>query len=216
MSLVNTSDIKDQLGTLNPLLILNQWLKEALKLPKDRKGEEPWAMSFSTSYRGRVSSRIVLLKQVRSPVRSNNGELVFYTNYLSRKGYDLQKNQRAGAVFYWPWLGRQIRVEGRVRKTSRRQSVLYWKSRSRQSQISQYLSKQSEEISNREELEELFRKTKKAFQGKTIPCPSHWGGYALHIQEIEFWLNRKHRLHDRFLFEKASQKRGWKVRRLFP
>ena len=198
-------EIREILGSNNPLAVLDQWLKEALKIPLSK---EPWSMVLSTSSKEKVSSRVVLLKQV------HRGKLFFYTNYLSSKGRDIENNPCAAVNLYWPQLNRQICMEGRVQKTSREKSVLYWKTRSRTSQLSQWISRQSQEVSSREKLKELKGFADKKFHNKKIPCPKYWGGYAFHIKKIEFWKNRNHRLHDRFLFEKKDK--GWKKQRLFP
>ena len=199
------SDIKKNLGSHSPLNVLDQWLKKALKIKGLKK---PWAMVLSTSCNDKASSRIVLLKQVQK------GKLFFYTNYSSRKGKDIQGNSWAAVNLYWPQLNRQICIQGLVKKTSRQKSIMYWRTRSRASQLSQWISKQSQEVSSRKELDNLRKTAEERFYKKTIPCPKHWGGYELSIQRIEFWKNRKHRLHDRFLFEKKAK--GWKKQRLFP
>ncbi len=197
--------IKKHLTETDPLKLLDQWLREAKQIPHL---EEPWAMVLSTRSKRGVSSRVVLLKQFQ------NSQLIFYTNYLSEKGQCIQNHPLTAMNFYWPQLGRQIRIEGPVKKISRRKSVLYWDSRSRESQLSQWISRQSQPLSSREELENLKSIAKNTFRKKNIPCPKQWGGYALFIQKIEFWKNRRHRLHDRFLFQKTSK--GWKKQRLFP
>lgn len=199
------SEIKKNLGSSKAFVVLEQWLKEALKI---NQLKEPWAMVLSTSYKEKVRSRIVLLKQV------HRGELIFYTNYSSSKGKDMEKNPLVAVNFYWPQLSRQICIEGKVKKISRKKSVLYWKTRSRDSQLSQWISKQSQEVSSRKKLQNLKKEAEKMFQDKKIPCPKHWGGYALRIKKIEFWRNQDHRLHDRFLFERTEK--GWKKQRLFP
>ena len=198
-------EVKTCIGDDKPFPVLKKWLEEALKIPGLK---EPWAMVLSTSYKGRVSSRVVLLKQFQAR------KLFFYTNYLSSKGRDMEKNPKVAINFYWPELDRQIRIEGKVKKISRKKSVQYWKTRSRNSQLSQWISKQSKKVESRKNLEDLKKIAEKKFQNKNIPCPEHWGGYAFHIKNIEFWKNKKHRLHDRFLFEKT--KSGWKIQRLFP
>ena len=204
---MNTMDleIKNTLGSSQPLVILDNWLNEALKISGLK---EPWVMVLSTGHKGRISSRVILLKQVYQ------GKLFFYTNYLSRKGEDIKNNPWASVNFYWPQLSRQIRIEGPVEKISRKKSVLYWKTRSRSSQLSQWISKQSHRVESRKQLEKLKKLAEKQFYNKEMPCPKHWGGYALLIQKIEFWKNRDHRLHDRFLFEKRG--RIWEKQRLFP
>ena len=198
-------EIKTSLGSGNPLLVLKKWLKESLTI---KALKEPWAMVLSTSDRNHIHSRVVLLKYLHKE------GLVFYTNYLSLKGRCLTKNPRAAVNFYWPQMGRQICIEGYVKKTSRRQSLLYWKTRHRESQLSQWISQQSQRVSSRKTLEDLKYMAKKEFKNRDIPCPKHWGGYILSIQKIEFWQNQPHRLHNRFLFEKMGK--IWKKQRLFP
>ena len=199
---------KKQLGSVNPVKILDQWLKLALKTSSLTK-DNTWFMVLSTCYKNQVSSRVVLLKEL-SPC----GEIIFYTNYLSSKGQQIKKNPSAALNFYWPELSKQVRIEGTLLKTTRQKSLKYWKSRSRQSQVSQWLSKQSQKLSSKKELLDLKEKTKQKFKNKVIPCPVHWGGYRLKIKKIEFWLDGKGRLHDRFLFEKKQN--SWKLKCLFP
>lgn len=215
-STVIEGEIKKQLGFLDPLKILNSWLKLALKVSSVRK-DNAWFMVLSSSYKNEVSSRVVLLKEL-----NQKGEAVFYSNYLSRKGQQIAKNSKAALNFYWPELNKQVRLEGSLLKTSRQKSLQYWKSRSRQSQISQWLSKQSQKIFSKKELLDLKEKAEQRFKNKAIPCPAHWGGYRLKIKKIEFWIEGKDRLHDRFLFEKTGKKSkeksraDWKIQRLFP
>ena len=220
----------------NPLPELQKWLEEALgpaarhesAFGKDiikassakgsrRRGffGEPWAAALSTSdSRGRPSSRIVLVKKAEIKKSSKSAALIFFTNYRSAKGRDLDKNPQASLLFYWPLTGRQLRVQGAARKTPRRESLAYWETRSRASQLSQQVSKQSSAAASRKAIEALRRAAAVKFRRKNIPCPAHWGGYRLSIRQIEFWIERESRFHDRFLFKKT--RRGWSGRRLFP
>ena len=200
-------EVRRQLGSLNPLRVLDFWLKEA------RSYQEPshrgtWPMLLSTTYKGEISSRVVLLKE------HSKAHLIFYSNYLSAKGRQIDKNPLVAVNFYWKEMAKQIRIQGKITKTSRQKSLAYWKSRSRSSQISQWLSKQSQELESKQKLIELKQKAEQQFLNKKIPCPKHWGGYKLKIQQIEFWLEGKDRLHDRFLFKKRANK--WHIQRLFP
>ncbi len=205
MNKVN-ADILQYLGSKSPLVILKKWLQESQKIPHLK---EPWAMCLSTvNSKKKSRSRIVLLKKLEK------NQLIFFTNYLSPKGEDLKSNPFASVVFFWPQLGKQIRISGHVKKTTRKKSIFYWKQRTRGSQLSQYISQQSESVKNRKILEQLKKSAEEKFRTKIIPCPQQWGGYQLTIQEIEFWKNREHRLHDRFLFKKNSK--GWSYQRLFP
>lgn len=190
----------------DPFELFTEWMNEAKKTPQIR---EPIAMALATvSKNHEPHTRIVLCKEWGPK------GFVFYTNYLSLKGHDLDENSNASAVFYWDPLFRQVRVDGVIRKTSREQSETYWKSRAKHSQISQYISRQSEKVGSREELEQLWKKAEEQFAFKEIPCPAHWGGYALEAKTIEFWIGRADRLHDRFRFEKSPK--TWTILRLYP
>jgi pyridoxamine 5'-phosphate oxidase len=190
----------------NPLSVFEEWMREA---KANKTIREPTAMALATaSDSGDLGIRVVLCKGW-----SEKG-FTFYTNYHSRKGLDLAKNPNAAAVFYWDPLFRQVKIEGACTKTSRAESEAYWSSRPRESQLSQYISRQSQEVSSRDELEKAWADADKRFQGQTIPCPIHWGGYVLEPRAIEFWIGRPGRLHDRFSFEKDAA--GWTFRRLCP
>ena len=198
-------EVKKYLGSSDPLIILKKWLKKA---QEGKVLSEPWVMHLSTSISNKPSSRIILLKEVKK------GGLIFFTNYNSRKGKEMQKNPYVACTFYWNHLDRQICIRGSSKKTTRKENLSYWKKRNRESQLSQWLSKQSDGVENRKDLEEAKIKAREKFKNKIIPCPAHWGGYFLSISEIEFWQGRQHRLHDRFLFKKKKEK--WKFQRLFP
>ena len=171
--------------------------------------KEPTAMSVATaSSLANLHLRVVLCKSW-----SRDG-FVFFTNYQSRKGRDLLQNQNAAALFYWDPLFRQVKISGSVQKTSRAESEAYWNSRPRESQLSQYISQQSTPVNGRETLESAWRQAEQKFHLQPIPCPEHWGGYTLSPREIEFWIGRPNRLHDRFIFEKSRE--NWTFRRLSP
>ena len=138
----------------------------------------------------------------------------FYTNYQSRKGLELAQNPNVAAVFYWDALFRQIKISGAVTQTSREDSVAYWASRARDSQLSQYISRQSQAAPNRQVMEQEWEVARQEFLGRDIPCPAHWGGYLIKPERLEFWIGRPGRLHDRHEFEKTSTL--WAYRRLYP
>ena len=198
-------EIKKKLCFLDPIKVLDQWLKQALKIKVYKKS---WPMVLSTIDKTKVNSRVVLLKELY------RGELIFYTNYLSQKGKEIQNKPQSAFNFYWPALKKQIRGQAYLKKTSRKKSILYWKSRSRESQISQWMSQQSKAVRDKKTLENFRKQAEAQFNNQVIPCPKHWGGYSLKIQTIEFWIEGKHRLHDRFLFERKGK--IWKHKRLFP
>jgi pyridoxamine 5'-phosphate oxidase len=199
----NTSEIGP---ASNPLSIFQEWMTKAKAAPEIR---ESTAMTVSTvNALGEMHSRVVLCKEW-----SENG-FVFFSNYHSRKGVELEKNQHAALLFYFDPFFKQIKISGKAEKTSREESVTYWKSRPRDSQISQFISQQSQPIGSRAELEALWSAADQEYANREIPCPEHWGGYLVRPKTIEFWIGYSHRLHDRFEFEKVPQ--GWTFRRLCP
>jgi pyridoxamine 5'-phosphate oxidase len=158
---------------------------------------------------GRPSARMVLLKQV-----DENG-FVFFTNYQSVKAEQLDVNPYAALVFYWNQLERQVRVEGSVTRTSAQESREYFQTRPRESQIGAWASAQSEIITSRDVLEQRARELESLYLDREIDCPEHWGGYRLTPERIEFWKGRIGRLHDRILYQRASDS-IWTISRLAP
>jgi pyridoxamine 5'-phosphate oxidase len=154
---------------------------------------------------GAPSVRMVLLKD------ADERGLVFFSSYESRKGRELAENPRAAILVHMP--GRQIRVEGGVEKVSAEESDAYWATRPRGSQIAASVSKQSEPIDSREELEERFAELEAAHPDE-IPRPPRWGGYRLVPEVYEFWEHRENRLHDRVRYRRNCD--GWTVERLQP
>lgn len=171
---------------------------------------EPNAMTLATAEpSGIPSARIVLLKGF------DERGFVFFTNYSSAKGQQLETNPRAALVFFWPELERQVRIGGDVEKTSREESETYFRSRPRESQIGAHVSRQGQIISGREELEARRQELDQRFEGKEVPLPSYWGGYRLRPVSVEFWQGRPSRLHDRLRYT-LQPKGGWKLERLCP
>ncbi len=221
------SELKNQ----NPLNIFQNWLKEAtLNAPTK---ESATAFVFSNNHTTHwgsthISSRVVLLKQIE------NNNLIFYTNYKSNKmknfkfylntltpsalKFYLNLMQPVALNFYWPYgpIQRQVRLEGIVKKTSSQKSNQYWKSRSKESQISQYISKQSSVLESLEELEKKWKTTRTFFLNKEVPRPKHWGGLVFTPMKIEFWEEKPHRLHQRLLFKKKIFSKTWTTQFLYP
>jgi pyridoxamine 5'-phosphate oxidase len=190
----------------DPLVQFQKWFSEA----RAAAIHEPNAMTLATSTKGgQPSARIVLLKEV------GKDSFVFYTNYRSRKGRELAKNPRAALVFYWPELGRQVRITGRMKKTRRLESERYFHTRPRGAQLGAWASRQSSIIADRGILEKRVQKLETKYAGKTVPLPPDWGGYRLYPDSIEFWQGRLNRLHDRLRYTKEKHAR-WKIERLAP
>ena len=189
----------------DPLKQFKVWLDETLNI----KCAEPNAFTLSTIHKDQPRARVVLLKGL------NEERFIFYTNYQSAKGVEIQASQKAAMTFLWLPLQRQVRVEGTITKISASESDEYFHKRPRGSQIGAIASPQSQKLKNRQELEDLFHKAEEEFKDmKLLPRPSHWGGYALDPQYIEFWQGRDNRLHDRIAYEKKGQ--SWELSRLAP
>lgn len=191
----------------DPYKAFGQWMARARAESRQRN---PNAMALATvSASGAPSVRMVLLKDF-----SPQG-FVFFTNFESRKGQELEGNPQAALVFYWDALSRQVRVEGKVEKLPRNQAEVYFHSRARGSQSGAWASNQSREISSHEELVARAAEIEKKYEGEEIPMPPYWGGFCLKPVAIEFWQERPNRLHDRIVYV-ADGRGGWSTKRLSP
>jgi len=200
----NTPLLEEEL-TSDPVEQFLFWLKEALRA----QVMEPNGMTLATETpSGRPSSRTILLKGV------DRGNFLFYTNYASRKGEHLAKHPFASLTFWWKEIYRQVNIEGKVKKVSRRESLAYFKKRPRGAQLAALTSHQSEPLATRVEIDTTYKLLKKKYSGREIPCPKEWGGYSLEPDRMEFWQGRKNRLHDRFLYVKTNGE--WVLTRLSP
>ena len=192
-------------GHSDPFEIFKLWFDEA----HQTKLLNPNSFVLSTVDKsGQPQARVLLCKEV-----TDTG-FVFYSNYESAKGLQLNLQNKASMNFFWDSLSRQIKITGEVTRTSREESVQYWVTRDRMSQLSQWVSKQSQALSGREEMETAIAQAEKDFAGKDIPCPDHWGGYLMSPSKIEFWVGRSGRFHDRHLFTMVEN--NWAVQRLYP
>jgi pyridoxamine 5'-phosphate oxidase len=190
----------------DPFQQFKQWFDESVRIAGDR---EPNAMTLATaSKQGAPSARVVLLKGF------NDRGFTFFTNYESRKARDLAENPRAALNFHWPWLERQIQIEGSVEKVGREESQIYFNKRPIGSRLGAIISKQSSIIENREILERRLERVAIEYRDSTPPVPEFWGGYLVSPERFEFWQGRENRLHDRFLYSKGSG--GWRIDRLSP
>ena len=187
----------------NPLEQFKLWMQNAI----DNKLSEPNAMAVATATPdGKPSLRVVLLKDL------NEKGFVFFSNYQSRKGKELEENPHAAVVFDWHPIERQVRIEGRVEKLPAEESDLYFSARPQSSQIGAYVSPQSEIVKDRDALDQLYLEGVQRFAGKTVERPSYWGGYIVIPEVFEFWQGRTGRLHDRIVYRKTAS--GWKMYRL--
>lgn len=190
----------------NPFEQFKAWFDQALaaQLP------EPNAMTIATATSdGKPSARMVLLKDY------DERGFVFFSNYESHKGQQLEENPWGAIVFWWAELERQVRIEGPVEKTSPPESDIYFHSRPQGSQLGAWVSNQSQVIDSREVLEQRLQQLKQEYENKEIPRPPHWGGFRVIPTEIEFWQGRPSRLHDRLLYRRRDDG-SWRIQRLSP
>ena len=189
----------------DPLALFDQWFAEA----REAESNDPEAMTLATAdAAGRPAARMVLLKG------HGPAGFVFYTNEQSAKGEQLAANPRAALLFHWKSLRRQVRVEGGVEPVADAEADAYFASRARDSQLGAWASDQSRPLDSREAFEQRFDQMKKRFEGKDVPRPSHWRGYRVVAERMEFWSDRPHRLHERRLFVRNGT--GWDEGLLYP
>ncbi len=190
----------------NPLRQFELWIEEAIKNNVNLVN----VMHLATvGTDGRPSGRIILLRGF------DERGFVFFTNYNSRKGNDLEKNRYACMTFFWNEMARQVRIEGDVHKVSDSESDEYFSSRPRENQISTIASQQSRVLESRESLEKEVLELELKYKGQPVPRPSGWGGFYLSPDKMEFWQGMEHRLHDRILYIK-DENNSWIKQRLYP
>ncbi len=191
--------------TADPMALFDAWFRFA----RNVRIYWPDSTAVATANRfGRPSIRMVLLKKYDAR------GFVFFTNYQSQKGRELDENPYASMVVYWNDLLRQIRMAGRVAKVPVEESKKYFHSRPRGSQIGAWASNQDAVVSGRDELMQKYESYEKQFAGGEVPLPPYWGGYRLVPDEIEFWQARTYRLHDRFRYTRKDG--AWVWARLSP
>ena len=189
-----------------PFSLARSWLAEA----EATELNDPNAIALSTvDASGLPNARIVLLKAIEDDA------FVFYTNYTSAKGRELEQAKKAAFVMHWTSLGRQIRVRGHVTRQTDAVSDAYYQSRDLRSRLGAWASQQSQTLASRDVLIKSVEDLA-AEHGDTPPRPPHWGGYRVVPVEVEFWADGASRLHDRFKWLRASKTDSWDIQRLNP
>ena len=192
-------------SNVNPLSLFEEWFEDA----KKSEINDPNAMNIATiSSDGKPSSRMVLLKSY-----SDDG-FIFFTNSNSKKGKSIKNNTNVALNFHWKSLQKQIRIEGVVSVIGNLEADEYYNSRPLGSRIGAWASKQSEELDDRSTLLNRVKKYEKKFENNNISRPSHWNGYLVNPNLIEFWQDMPFRLHDRVEFKKHQER--WVSRKLYP
>ena len=189
----------------DPIAMFGRWFEEA----RTAEVPEPNAMVLATATPdGAPSARVVLLKGF------DQRGFVFFTDYRSRKGAELDGNPRAALAFHWRELERQVRVTGGVERTTADESESYYRTRPRGSRLGAWASYQSRPIESREVLERALGDAERRFADDDVALPPYWGGYRVVPETIEFWQGRENRLHDRISYARDGS--GWRVGRLSP
>lgn len=189
----------------DPFAIFDDWFAEA----RASEPNEAEAMALATANPdGRPSVRMVLLK-AHGPAG-----FTFYTHYGSRKGDEIAANPNVALLFHWKSLCRQVRIEGAAEQVEAEEADAYFATRSRDSQIGAWASKQSRPMPNREAFEARFEEMRLKFEGAAVPRPRDWSGFRVIPESIEFWTAREHRLHERRIFTRTAE--GWTEGLLYP
>ena len=189
----------------DPIVEFSRWFAQA----QEAEVSEPNAMTLATATpTGAPSARLVLLKGF------DERGFVFFTDYRSRKGQELEENPQAALVFYWEELERQVRITGVVERTTAEESEAYFRSRPLGSRLGAWVSHQSLVIPSRAQLEQRLKEVEARFPDGNVPLPPHWGGYRVRPEVIEFWQGRESRLHDRLRYTRAAGR--WRIERLSP
>lgn len=197
----------DFAAVTEPFGLFEAWFTDA----KAAEPNDPEAMALATvDAAGLPDVRIVLLKQ------ADERGFVFFTNQQSTKGVELAANPKAALVLHWKSLRRQIRIRGPVEIVSDGEANAYFATRSRPSRIAAIASDQSRPLDSRKTFDARIAEIERRYEGKDVPRPAHWGGYRVVPVEIEFWIDRLHRMHDRIRFTRERVGAPWQKTRLFP
>jgi pyridoxamine 5'-phosphate oxidase len=194
----------------DPYILFDEWFGEA----QASEPNDPNAMALATvGDGGSPSVRMVLLKG-HGPHVEGSGGFIFYTNLESRKGRELAANSHVALLFHWKSLRRQIRIEGPVVRVSEATADAYFATRGRDSQLGAWASDQSRPLDSRATFEARFEEAKARFDGQPVPRPPHWSGHVVVPQKIEFWQDRAHRLHERWVYTRDGS--SWTRGMLYP
>ena len=197
---LHESDLADE-----PIAMFRRWLHDATVAGL----HEPNAMVVgSATPNGVPSTRLVLLKGL------DRRGFVFFTNYSSRKGDELDANPACALLFPWHDLERQVRVEGTASRLTEAENAAYFATRPHASQLGAWASHQSRVVSGREELQAAYAEAEERYAGGDVPTPEEWGGYLVHPEAVEFWQGRPGRMHDRLVYRREAD--GWRSERLAP
>jgi pyridoxamine 5'-phosphate oxidase len=190
----------------DPFAQFDEWFTQAAESGL----HEPNAMVLATADpQGRPSSRTVLLKQY------DERGFVFFTNYGSRKGREIEANPHVSLLFPWHGVARQVIVSGTAARTGRDETVAYFRTRPHGSQLGAWASEQSSKVASRAELDRLYAELAERYpEGEDVPAPPQWGGYRVVPESVEFWQGRENRLHDRLRYVRRGE--GWTIERLCP
>ncbi len=198
---------KEILGIKDPIALFQAWMADA----EASEVNDANAMAVATAdAQGRPSVRILLLKGV------DDRGFVFYSNFESRKGGELKANPHAALNFHWKSLRRCVRIEGPVAVVSDEQADDYFASRDRNSRLGAWASNQSRPLDEWATFESRFQEFDQKHPGDVVPRPPHWSGWRLEPLRIEFWVERKHRLHERYEFTRSAAGQPWSAQMLFP
>ncbi len=204
---MNDLSLPDFTEAADPIALFQLWLGDAMR----SEINDPEAMTLATvDADGLPDARMVLCKD------ADARGLVFYTNIESAKGRQLARQPKATALFHWKSLRRQVRFRGAIGAVTAAEADAYFASRPRGSQVGAWASQQSRALASRATLEAAVADFERRFADSAVPRPDYWRGYRLTPVEIEFWHDRRSRLHDRVLFKRATEDAPWEKRRLYP
>jgi pyridoxamine 5'-phosphate oxidase len=199
----------------DPYSLFDSWFAQA----QASELNDPNAMALATAdATGKPSVRMVLLKghgpDADGPDGPKGGGFIFYTNLEGRKGQELAVNKKVALLFHWKSLRRQIRIEGPARRVTDATADAYFATRGRDSQLGAWASDQSRPLADRATFEARFADTEARFAGQDVPRPPHWSGHIVMPQHMEFWQDREHRLHERWLYARDGD--SWNSAMLYP